>query len=311
MISANGGLPAHRYTPQVTPRWPRGSEPASVAARGTWRPAENRAHCACRSPLPRHGRWARSASYPFGAPRWGCPWRVAPASVLGCVRSGGSACVDLVTDASGFPYRPSFDGGLGRCTGAVSCGRRHRPFRVGGHHARVPRVCVCVLFLAGSGGPVSRARFGAPHLSFGRSWCALCLFGPLRAGVAPFVVVVGFFFWFFFPFPLPPPCCASLSPALRVFRPRVPWASAFCCPPPCPPPRCFFFFASPPRLSLAFPAYRLPWAFAPPPPFFFPLFFFRLCGEGRVCASLAVGCARVCLGGAVPVVALCALAGVV
>ena len=32
-------------------------------------------------------------------------------------------CVDPVTDASGFPYRPSFDGGLGRCTGAVSCGR--------------------------------------------------------------------------------------------------------------------------------------------------------------------------------------------
>ena len=31
MISANGGLPAHRYTPQVTQRWPRGSEPASVA----------------------------------------------------------------------------------------------------------------------------------------------------------------------------------------------------------------------------------------------------------------------------------------
>ena len=33
MISANGGLPAHRYTPQVTPRWPRGSEPASLAKR--------------------------------------------------------------------------------------------------------------------------------------------------------------------------------------------------------------------------------------------------------------------------------------
>ena len=30
MLSANGGLPAHRYTPQVTPRWPRGSEPASI-----------------------------------------------------------------------------------------------------------------------------------------------------------------------------------------------------------------------------------------------------------------------------------------
>ena len=41
------------------------------------------------------------------------------------------ACVDPVTDASGFPYRPSFDGGLGRCTGAVSCGRRlwHRTRR--------------------------------------------------------------------------------------------------------------------------------------------------------------------------------------
>ena len=32
MISANGGLPAHRYTPQVTQRWPQGSEPASQPA---------------------------------------------------------------------------------------------------------------------------------------------------------------------------------------------------------------------------------------------------------------------------------------
>ena len=32
MISANGGLPAHRYTPEVTQRWPRGSEPASVVS---------------------------------------------------------------------------------------------------------------------------------------------------------------------------------------------------------------------------------------------------------------------------------------
>ena len=114
-----------------------------VAARGTWRPAENRAHSACRWPLRRQGRWARSASYPFGAPRWGCPWRVPPASVLGCVRCGGLACVDPVTDASGFPYRLSFDGGLDWCTGAVSCGRGHGPFRVGGRHARAPRVCVC------------------------------------------------------------------------------------------------------------------------------------------------------------------------
>ena len=44
MISANGGLPAHRYTPQVTQRWPRGSEPASTLWEGfrveeaTWEP---------------------------------------------------------------------------------------------------------------------------------------------------------------------------------------------------------------------------------------------------------------------------------
>ena len=38
MISANGGLPAHRYTPQVTPIWPGGSEPASILATHlTWR----------------------------------------------------------------------------------------------------------------------------------------------------------------------------------------------------------------------------------------------------------------------------------
>ena len=35
------------------------------------------------------GALARSASYPFRAPRWGCCWRVPPASVLGCVRCGG------------------------------------------------------------------------------------------------------------------------------------------------------------------------------------------------------------------------------
>ena len=29
MISVNGGLPAHRYTTQVTQKWPGGSEPAS------------------------------------------------------------------------------------------------------------------------------------------------------------------------------------------------------------------------------------------------------------------------------------------
>ena len=51
------------------------------------------------------------------------PVRVPPASVLGYVSCVDWASVDPVTDASGFPYRPSFDGGLSQCTGAVSCGR--------------------------------------------------------------------------------------------------------------------------------------------------------------------------------------------
>ena len=231
-----------------------------VAARGTWRPAENRAHCACRWPLPGALRVV-----PVRGSRWGCPWRVPPASVLGCVRCDGLACVDPVTDACGFPYRPSCNGGLGRCTGAVLCGRRHRPFRVGGRHARVPCVCAwaCPACPGRAGRPPGRVSVRLTF-SFGRSWFALCLFGPLRTGVAPCVVVVGvFFFLFLFPFspslrprcvllcvfsgpgclgpwrlvlppPFffpPPPLCAPLSPALRVFRPGVPWALASCCPP--------------------------------------------------------------------------------
>ena len=53
------------------------------------------------------------------------------------------ACVDPVTDASGFPYRLSPDRRLGQCTGAVYCGRRHRSFWVGGRHARVLCVFAC------------------------------------------------------------------------------------------------------------------------------------------------------------------------
>ena len=59
MISANGGLPAHRYTPQVTPRWPRGSEPASM---GHWegQPAiQWMAEPAWREPLHPEGQVGR------------------------------------------------------------------------------------------------------------------------------------------------------------------------------------------------------------------------------------------------------------
>ena len=49
---------------------------------------------------------------------------VGPSGVhLWLVRCAGAACVDPVSDASGFPYCLSFDAALGRCTGAASCGR--------------------------------------------------------------------------------------------------------------------------------------------------------------------------------------------
>ena len=107
------------------------------------------------------------------------------------------ACVGPVTNASGFPYRPSFDGGLGRCTGAVSCGSQHRPFRVGEHHARNPCVCACACpsWLGRAGQPPGRVLV-CLIVSCGRSQCSVCLLGPLRAGVALLVVVavVSFFF---------------------------------------------------------------------------------------------------------------------
>ena len=120
-----------------------------AAAWGTWRPAENQDHGACLWPLPRQGRWARSASYPFRAPRWGCTWRIPPALVLGCLRCGELACADPVTRASSYPNNPSLDIGVSWCTGVVSCARRHLSFRVGGRHVRVPCVCVCVRALLG------------------------------------------------------------------------------------------------------------------------------------------------------------------
>ena len=159
------------------------------------------------------------------------------------------SCVDPVTDASGFPYRPSFDGGLGRCTGAVSCGRRHRPFRLGGRHARLPCVCVCVWssWPGRAGRPPGRVLVRLTF-SCGRPWCALGLFGPLRAWVALFVVVVGVLFSF--------PCCAPVVSGVQCFPARgalrlgVLWSSA-------PPPFFFVFFSLVRRLVrgvLWFPA---------------------------------------------------------
>ena len=220
----------------------------------------------------------RSASYPFAALRWGCPWRGPLASVSGCVRCGVLAWVDPVTDASGFPSRLSFHGGLGRCSGAVSCGRRHLPFRIGGRHARVPRVCPRACFLGWNG------RAGLQ----GAFWCAspfsVALLGALFVCSAPFGLRSSGL-WFF---PLSSPSAPPLSPAFRVFRPWVPWALASCAP---PPSLVFFVPSSVPPLSPAFLLFRpwVPWALASCAP---PLFFFscavvcRLCGAAVVCPGL-------------------------
>ena len=82
------------------------------------------------------------------------------------------------------------------------------------------RVCVCLLFSAGSGRPAYRERSGAPHL-FLWPLCLSALLGPLRAGVA-LVLVLCFCFFFrcFFLRPL----CLLLS---LVFGPGCPGSWCF------------------------------------------------------------------------------------
>ena len=106
------------------------------------------------------------------------------------------ACVDPVTDTSGFRYHPSFDGGLGRCTRAVSCGRRHLPLRVGGRHARVPCVCACACFFwLGRAGRPPRRVLVRLTFSFGRFVFLLCL-APCGLGLPPSWCFAFFLFFF-------------------------------------------------------------------------------------------------------------------
>ena len=104
-------------------------------------------------------------------------------------------------------------------------------------------------------------------------------------------------------FSLPPPLCALLSPALRVFRPRVPWALASCCPPPS-----FFvfcFWPSPPPCCLwRFLLSGCLWPLRPPPSFGF--FFLSCCFVSCCTSALRVlGCRAVC-SLSCPLVVLCA-----
>ena len=148
-------------------------------------------------------------------------------------------------------------------------------------------VFVCVLCLAGSGGPASRARSGAPHL-FLWPLRLSALLGPLRAGVVPlsFAAVAVprcpgalFFFFFFFPPPaawlsvrsrLVCVSCLAFGCSLVVAHPPPsPFVSRGFCR-SCLVPGCFFFFFPSffsllaPPLSPAFSGFRprVPWASA-------------------------------------------------
>ena len=128
---------------------------------------------------------------------------------------------------------------------------------------------VCVLCLAGSGGPASRARSGAPH-HFLWPLCLSALLGPLRAGVAPLsFAAVAVPRWLFFSasrclargsfvspawpltalwwlFPRPPPTFVSGG-----FRRSCLW------------PLCFFFFSPSSSSSVRPRCHRLSLVSAP------------------------------------------------
>ena len=131
------------------------------------------------------------------------------------------------------------------------------------------RVCVCVLFLAGSGGPASRARSGAPHL-FLWPLCLSALLGPLRAVVALFsFAAVAVPRWLFFSASrcLARPSFGSLAWPLAALwwllpRPPPPLCLAGFVAPACGLGVLFFFFFSfffflrAPPLSPAFSGFR-------------------------------------------------------
>ena len=229
-----------------------------VAARGTRRPAGNRAHCDCRWPRPKRGRWARSASYPFGTPRWGCPWRVPPASVLGCKRCGGwhvrsrsltcpvSCAVCRSTgDSAGAP-------GL-FCVDAVTCHCGSEDAKPGS------RACVHVLVLPG--------RVGRAGL-LGTLWCAspypfaalsFCFARPPPGLGCAFPVPGCASFFFFALFSL----CASVVPCFLWFTAlaALDHGALFFFPPP--PVLGVFFFSSCPMCAPGVPGFL--WFPAPGP----------------------------------------------
>ena len=81
---------------------------------------QERAHCACGWPPAKAGALGSLRIVPVPGPAMGLSLAGPSGAGLGLRALPCFASVDPVTDASGFAYRPSFDGGPGRCTGDVS-----------------------------------------------------------------------------------------------------------------------------------------------------------------------------------------------
>ena len=154
------------------------------------------------------------------------------------------------------------------------------------------RVCLCVLFLAGSGGPASRARFG--RLTFPLAAWSFFFVRPPPGWGCPCCLL--FFSLSFFLSSLAPP----LSPAFCASQPRVHCALAlFVC--SCPPPFFFFPFVRfscplalfPLCSRCLFPALSAPGLgfarFPPPPPPLFCFFVF-FCLFSSLLRSGALSC---------------------
>ena len=244
------------------------------AARNTWRPAETRAHCACCWPLPRQGRCACSASYPFGAPRWGFLWRVPPASVLGCVRCGG---LRLWTRSLTRPVSRTFRCPTEDSAGAPGLSRVDAVTSSCGSGDATPRSGACVrvharLGQVGRAGLLGALWCASPFL---RPPCPFALLGPLRAWVTVFLAFClpspPLFLFFFLPLSGPLVSWFLWFPALDALGLGA-----------MSPPPCFLFFLSFFFSLLVFPFGLLGVRFLPPsfssfPPLslilFFSLFF--------------------------------------
>ena len=167
------------------------------------------------------------------------------------------------------------------------------------------RVSVCSLFLAGSGGPESRAHFGAPHIFCGRSVFLLCL-APFRLGL--------------------PLSCSFVCPnPFFLLRPRGILPSLVSgpgCPPPWrsvppPPGPGFYFIQFFPfgQLGLMFPSSHLAFPLSPPSLIFLwpfsasPLSLFVLWASrsSALCVFLFSLCSAMLLGRYV----LCRVSGLV